>query len=391
MFDKDNKFGFINNNESNNNIEGLDNIKTDIKNIKDDVGNEELTTTAKDLKGAINELDTQYKDIANEKVDKTYLNVEDFGAKGDGVTDDTDAIISAIQTGKKVYFPKGTYLISSTIVLADNSILFGDGYVSVLKCSPSFNGTELIKILNAKNTEIKDISLNGGSSFDYTTRKFTNLNSKITGILISNGATHVSVCRINNVEITLFSKCGINVEPSTYEVIVNNVVIKACNLSGIYNRGTDSHWSNIYIGLCGYNSSEYLKEGAHLEGANNNYSNFKIYLCDYGGLYLENGTSSNNYSNFNIQECKGYGLNINTASNNNLTNIVIDSCENAINMYKTSGIYVSGLVSNSLTTITTKTWLVAYSCEGKNYIDVLALVGKKSSDDTNITYTKSNN
>ena len=51
MFDKDNKFGFIsNNNESNNNnIEGLDKVKTDIKNIKDDV----------------NELNTQYKDIAN--------------------------------------------------------------------------------------------------------------------------------------------------------------------------------------------------------------------------------------------------------------------------------------------------------------------------------------
>lgn len=48
MFDKDNKFGFINNN-SNNNIEGLDNIKTDIKNIKNDV----------------DELNTQYKDIAN--------------------------------------------------------------------------------------------------------------------------------------------------------------------------------------------------------------------------------------------------------------------------------------------------------------------------------------
>ena len=49
MFDKDNKFGFISNNESNNNIEGLDNIKSDIKNIKNDV----------------NELNTQYKDIAN--------------------------------------------------------------------------------------------------------------------------------------------------------------------------------------------------------------------------------------------------------------------------------------------------------------------------------------
>ena len=50
MFDKDNKFGFIVNNEnSNNNIEGLDNIKTDIKNIKDNV----------------NELNTQYKDLEN--------------------------------------------------------------------------------------------------------------------------------------------------------------------------------------------------------------------------------------------------------------------------------------------------------------------------------------
>ena len=46
MFDKDNKFGFIVNN-SNNNIEGLDNIKTDINNIKDDV----------------DKLNTQYKDI----------------------------------------------------------------------------------------------------------------------------------------------------------------------------------------------------------------------------------------------------------------------------------------------------------------------------------------
>ena len=50
MFDKDNKFGFINNNESNNNVEGLENIKTDIKNIKDNLGNGELNTTTKDIK-----------------------------------------------------------------------------------------------------------------------------------------------------------------------------------------------------------------------------------------------------------------------------------------------------------------------------------------------------
>lgn len=40
-------------------------IKTDINTIKTDLGTEELTTTAKDVKGAVNEVAAQYKDIAN--------------------------------------------------------------------------------------------------------------------------------------------------------------------------------------------------------------------------------------------------------------------------------------------------------------------------------------
>ena len=45
-----------------------------------------------------------------------------FGATGDGVTDDTAAIVSAIETvgyggGGTVYFPQGTYLVTSTINL----------------------------------------------------------------------------------------------------------------------------------------------------------------------------------------------------------------------------------------------------------------------------------
>lgn len=40
-------------------------IKTDINTIKTDLGTEELTTTAKDVKGAVNEVVAQYKDIAN--------------------------------------------------------------------------------------------------------------------------------------------------------------------------------------------------------------------------------------------------------------------------------------------------------------------------------------
>ena len=43
----------------------VDDIKTDIDNIKADLGTSELTTTAKDIKGSINEVNAQCKDIAN--------------------------------------------------------------------------------------------------------------------------------------------------------------------------------------------------------------------------------------------------------------------------------------------------------------------------------------
>lgn len=42
-----------------------DNMKTTINSVKGDLGTEELTTTAKDLRGAVNELNTQYKDIVS--------------------------------------------------------------------------------------------------------------------------------------------------------------------------------------------------------------------------------------------------------------------------------------------------------------------------------------
>jgi hypothetical protein len=49
--------------------------------------------------------------------DAGILNVKDFGAKGDGTTDDTESIQSAMNVGagKFVYFPVGTYLVSDRL------------------------------------------------------------------------------------------------------------------------------------------------------------------------------------------------------------------------------------------------------------------------------------
>ena len=52
----------------------------------------------------------------------TYVNVKDYGAIGNGVADDTTAINTALAVlnstlGGTLYFPRGTYKITSTLVI----------------------------------------------------------------------------------------------------------------------------------------------------------------------------------------------------------------------------------------------------------------------------------
>lgn len=51
-------------------------------------------------------------------------NVKDYGAVGDGVTDDAAAINAAKAAGNTVYFPPGTYLVTSEIDIDANDITF---------------------------------------------------------------------------------------------------------------------------------------------------------------------------------------------------------------------------------------------------------------------------
>lgn len=56
------------------------------------------------------------------------VSVKDFNAKGDGITDDSDAIHAALATGKRVLIPKGNYRISRLLYpYIDGQIVFGEG------------------------------------------------------------------------------------------------------------------------------------------------------------------------------------------------------------------------------------------------------------------------
>ncbi|KAJ6099792.1 hypothetical protein N7467_001327 [Penicillium canescens] len=90
---------------------------------------------------------------------QVFRNVKDFGAKGDGVTDDTAAINAAISSGSRcgqgcasdtttpalVYFPAGTYMISYPIFDYYYTQIIGDPRnMPVIKATSGFQGGYLI-------------------------------------------------------------------------------------------------------------------------------------------------------------------------------------------------------------------------------------------------------
>lgn len=60
------------------------------------------------------------------------VSVYDFGAKGDGKTDDTNSIQAAIDASPEVFLPHGIYMISATIHLKSTTTLCGEAYSTLI-------------------------------------------------------------------------------------------------------------------------------------------------------------------------------------------------------------------------------------------------------------------
>lgn len=54
-----------------------------------------------------------------------WVNVHTLGVKGDGVSDDTDAIQQAIDAHRVLYFPSGHYVVRDTLTLRPDTVLIG--------------------------------------------------------------------------------------------------------------------------------------------------------------------------------------------------------------------------------------------------------------------------
>lgn len=106
-------------------------------------------------------------DLPTYTLNNRVFNVKDYGAKGDGVTDDTAAFNAAITAvtaagGGTIYVPYGTYVISTGLVIPSGVIMAGVGKLSVLSFTAVSGacltiGTSL-SALNYKN-RVSDLAI----------------------------------------------------------------------------------------------------------------------------------------------------------------------------------------------------------------------------------------
>jgi hypothetical protein len=205
------------------------------------------------------------------------VSVKDFGAKGDGVTDDSAAIqaaityVQALSKGGRLYAPAGTYLIQSAPSIAKTAgalRFFGDGTATVFKAGASLPAGPMFNVglgssaAGGVDFVISDMSIQPPAGGGSNTNGFQLLNANgIHFKRVTFGAVKLGVS-MNSCFAVRFSSCtwlGTLVQAVYSSTAAHNIVFDKCNGFGV--GGTtgqvmrlDAATNNIVMVNCDWES-----------------------------------------------------------------------------------------------------------------------------------------
>lgn len=148
-----------------------------------------------------------------------FLNVKDFGAVGDGKTDDTKAVLKAIKKAQKiegtVYFPHGNYAIHP-IKLPSHITLLGYSawsYENKGNKDKDFKGKTTISALSGNARALLDLDDSRGTRILGLTLDGKNLGKSMHGVYARNRGSEQYIC-VEDCRINYFTGSGIKLERS---------------------------------------------------------------------------------------------------------------------------------------------------------------------------------
>ena len=172
---------------------------------------------------------------------KDTVSVKDFGAVGDGVTNDTAAINAALATKKSVYFPSGTYMTTGGHVISyvdetTDQTIFGDAAFSTI--IKKISGTlAVFDFRQFVHTSIKDLTIDGNGLAGVGVM-WRSHNSIIDHIIIKNVADYAiwvsgsNLCNYYNIS-TFVCSGGIKFDSANDPISVPSYACLYSNFHGI--------------------------------------------------------------------------------------------------------------------------------------------------------------
>jgi len=165
--------------------------------------------------------------------DTSEAYVRQFGAVGDGVTDDSFSFqqaIAQVKAGGILFIPDGTFAIASTIVITKPITIVGTGYASQVYAK---SGQTLFQFVNVNNSSIRDVYLGSPATAGTSLIEFLNSHhNHISNVTMLGGYYGVHLAgSLLNTFIDL--RTGTNFQGFFAPTSINNTWVMAEPLNGI--------------------------------------------------------------------------------------------------------------------------------------------------------------
>lgn len=239
------------------------------------------TSTATSLNFINNTVALSGTDVTVRAFSPNYVNVKDYGAVGDGTTNDSTSIQNAITAakavGKSVFFPDGVYVISSLGTQSGRVILIGTGN-STLKGTLAFHEPSFPVSANV-NTPLSPTApyfAAEGINFESTTSDYALKLSTVQQTEFLSTFTLVRCNFYGNQGLLLQHMIGFQLINCEFNNKVTGVRTEGCN-NGIFTscRFQNQAGAGVFI-------TKHATETNRAGGENMKFSNCEWAVCTYG-------------------------------------------------------------------------------------------------------------